>query len=43
MDSPEAKPVSGTEGAVNLFFAPDGQRLGFFADGKLKKVSVSLI
>jgi len=41
MDSLEARPVPGTEGAVNPFFSPDGQWLGFFAGGKLKKVSVS--
>jgi serine/threonine-protein kinase len=41
MDSLEAKPIPGTEDAVNPFFSPDGQWLGFFADGKLKKVSVS--
>jgi Tol biopolymer transport system component/DNA-binding winged helix-turn-helix (wHTH) protein len=36
-----AKPIPGTEGAVQPFFSPDGQWLGFFADGKLKKVLVS--
>jgi eukaryotic-like serine/threonine-protein kinase len=41
MDSLEAKPIPGTEGAINPFFSPDGQWLGFFAGGKLKKVSVS--
>ena len=41
MDSLEARPIPGTEGAVNPFFSPDGQWLGFFAGGKLKKVSVS--
>src|SRR5207302_3109522 len=41
MDSLEARPISGTEEAVNPFFSPDGQWLGFFASGKLKKVSVS--
>jgi serine/threonine-protein kinase len=41
MDSTESKPVSGTEGATNPFFSPDGQWLGFFADGRLKKVSVT--
>jgi serine/threonine protein kinase/Tol biopolymer transport system component len=41
MDNLEANPIPGTEGAVNLFFSPDGQWLGFFAGGKLKKVSVS--
>src|ERR1700730_13606363 len=41
MDDLESKPISGTEGATNPFFSPDGQWVGFFADGKLKKVSVS--
>jgi serine/threonine protein kinase/Tol biopolymer transport system component len=41
MDSSEAKPIPGTEGAVSPFFSPDGQWLGFFAGGKLMKVSVS--
>ncbi len=41
MDSLEARPIPGTEGAVNPFFSPDGQWLGFFAGGKLKKVSLS--
>ena len=37
----EADPVAGTEDARSPFFSPDGQWLGFFADGKLKRVSVS--
>jgi Tol biopolymer transport system component/predicted Ser/Thr protein kinase len=41
MDSLEAQPILGTEGAVNPFFSPDGQWLGFFARDKLKKVAVS--
>jgi serine/threonine-protein kinase len=41
MDSAEAKPVPGTEGAVAPFFSPDSQSLGYFTGGKLKKVSVS--
>jgi eukaryotic-like serine/threonine-protein kinase len=41
MDSLEAKPISGTEGAIEPFFSPDGQWLGFFAGGNLKKISVS--
>ena len=41
MDSLEARAVPGTEGAVNPFFSPDGQWLGFFADQKLKKLSVN--
>jgi serine/threonine-protein kinase len=41
MDSLDARPIPGTEGAVNPFFSPDGQWLGFFAGQKLKKVSVN--
>src|SRR5712664_2015671 len=41
MDSMEAKAIPGTEGGVTPFFSPDGQWVGFFASGKLKKVSVS--
>ena len=33
-------PLAGTEGALTPFFSPDGQWIGFFADGKLKKVPV---
>jgi serine/threonine protein kinase/Tol biopolymer transport system component len=41
MDSLEARPIPGTEGASEPFFSPDGQWLGFFAGQKLKKVSLS--
>ena len=41
MDGLDAKLVAGTDGALEPFFSPDGQELGFFAGGKLKKVSVS--
>jgi serine/threonine protein kinase/Tol biopolymer transport system component len=41
MDGLDARSVAGTDGAVDPFFSPDGQELGFFAGGKLKKVSVS--
>src|SRR5579863_748335 len=41
MDSLEATPIAGTEGAVNPFFSPDGQWVGFFAGGALKKVSLN--
>ena len=37
-DRIEPRPVAGTEGASSPFFSPDGQWIGFFADGKLKKV-----
>ncbi len=33
--------LSGTTGARLPFFAPDGQSIGFFADGKLKKTRLS--
>jgi serine/threonine-protein kinase len=32
--------LAGTENAADPFFSPDGQWIGFFADGKLKKISV---
>ena len=41
MDQLEVSPIPGTEGAEGPFFSPDGQWVGFFADGKLKKVSLS--
>jgi len=41
MNSPEAKPIPGTEGAVAPFFSPDSQWVGFFVGGALKKISVN--
>jgi eukaryotic-like serine/threonine-protein kinase len=41
LDTSEAMPLTGTEGALSPFFSPDGQWIGFFAGGKLKKVSAS--
>src|SRR5213078_4354550 len=41
IDRNEATAIPGTEGAESPFFSPDGQSLGFFAEGKLKKVSLS--
>ena len=41
IDSPAAKPIPGTEAAFcTPIFSPDGQSLAFYADGKLKKVSL---
>jgi eukaryotic-like serine/threonine-protein kinase len=37
----KARPLSGTEDGANPFWSADGRSLGFFADGKLKKVVVS--
>ncbi len=38
MATMESRPVPGTEGGDTPFFSPNGQWLGFFADGRLKKV-----
>ena len=40
MDSLEAMPIAGTEGAAGPFFSPDGQNVGFFTSDWLKKVSI---
>jgi Tol biopolymer transport system component len=40
LDQLQTTSLSGTENASNPFFSPDGQWIGFFADGKLKKISV---
>ena len=39
LDQLQASVLSGTEGAVEPFFSPDGQWIAFFADNKLKKIS----
>jgi Tol biopolymer transport system component len=39
-NNPDGKAIPGTEGASIPFFSPDGRWLGFFAQGKLKKVSI---
>jgi eukaryotic-like serine/threonine-protein kinase len=41
LDSGTSRPLPGTFGAVSPFFSPDGEWLGFFADGKLKKAAVA--
>ena len=41
IDSLESRSLAGTEGAVAPFFSPDSQSVGFFAEGKLKKISVA--
>ena len=41
LDEIEPSPLPGTDGAASPFFSPDGQWVGFFADGKLKKISVT--
>jgi serine/threonine-protein kinase len=41
LDRFEATEVPGTAGAVSPFFSPDGQWVGFFAEGRLRKVSTA--
>ncbi len=40
IDSLETRPLSGTEGAITPFWSPDSRHIGFFADGKIKKIAV---
>jgi Tol biopolymer transport system component len=40
LDQPAPTLLSGTDNATVPFFSPDGQWIGFGADGKLKKISV---
>ncbi len=41
MDGVESRPIPGTNGGDAPFFSPDGARVGFFADGKLKRVALT--
>ncbi len=41
LDELDSRPIPGTEGANAPFFSSDGRWLGFYADGALKKVSLS--
>ncbi len=36
----EARPLAGTEGAVSVFWSPDGASIGFFVDTKLKRLDL---
>jgi serine/threonine-protein kinase len=40
LDQRTATPLVGTENATEPFFSPDGQSIGFFSDGKMRKVSL---
>jgi serine/threonine protein kinase len=40
LDSLQAQAIPGTEGASFPFWSPDGRQIGFFAGGRLKKISV---
>jgi Tol biopolymer transport system component/predicted Ser/Thr protein kinase len=41
LDDYDAELIPGTEGAQYPFFSPEGQWVGFFANGKLQKVSMA--
>ena len=41
LDSLQARPLPGTEGASKLFWSPDSQFIAFFAQGKLQKIAAS--
>ena len=41
LDDTEARLIPGTRGAESPTFSPDGTRLAFFADGRLKRVAIS--
>ena len=41
LDTFETREIPGTEDALSPFFSPDGQWIGFAAQGKLKKVSIT--
>jgi Tol biopolymer transport system component len=40
LDSVSARALTGTDGASFPFWSPDSRSLGFFADGKLKRIDV---
>ncbi len=41
LDRDEIRPLAGTDDAVEPFFSPDGQWVGYFGEGKLKKVALA--
>jgi serine/threonine protein kinase len=41
IDSIDAHPLSGTEGAISPFWSPDSGNIGFFADGKIQRIRVA--
>ena len=41
LDDTDARALAGTEGASFPFWAPDARALGFFAEGKLKRVDLA--
>ena len=41
LNSLTAQPLAGTAGAIHPFWAPDSRNLGFFADGRLKRIDAN--
>jgi len=41
LDSPKGQSLDGTEGVEYPFWSADGHNIGFFADGKLKRIEAS--
>jgi Tol biopolymer transport system component len=41
LDASTSTPIAGTEGGVLPFWSPDGRSIGFFADGKLKRIELA--
>ncbi|MBI4475170.1 MAG: PD40 domain-containing protein, partial [Acidobacteria bacterium] len=41
LDSDDAKPIPGTEGARDFFWSAGGKQIGFFVDQSLRKISVN--
>jgi eukaryotic-like serine/threonine-protein kinase len=41
VDSTEARPLAGTQGAIFPFWSPDSRFIAFFADSRLKKIEVT--
>jgi len=41
LDALAARPLAGADRAIHPFWSPDSRSIGFFADGKLKKIDVA--
>ena len=41
LSAAEAHPIEGTEGALSVFWSPDGRSIGFFGRGKLKRLDLA--
>ena len=41
LDQPASRAIPGTEGALKPFWSPDSRSIGFFAEGRLKRVGVN--